>query len=184
MRQYRGQVLFCGHCFHPLFFPLFQSFSSAIRLLCRLYASSAALSRSVKRSASAVALVMHQGSYGCRTAKCQGLLYRKTAQRLDRSALSRCISRASVALTQVASWLCSLFCFLHRLSSSFSSSYPRLQGAPCQHTHTQTTASLMQPRSCWHRLPIQDQYICFCLRLAGLLSIKSIVPLQELAVPS
>lgn len=189
MRQYRGQVLLCGHCFFIV--PLSLSSSPAIRP-CRLYASSAALSRCVKRSAFAVALVMHQGSYGRRTAKCQGSLYRKAAQRLDGTALSRCIFRASVALTQQdnaprgVSWLCSLFAS----SSSSSSSYPRLQGAPCQHTHTQTTASLMQLRFFLAPLAYPGSLsLFFKLAFSGLalylqIFSLSIAPLQELAVPS
>lgn len=82
----------------------------------------------------------------------------------------RCINTAGQCI-QVASWLCSLF------ASSSSSSYPRLQGAPCQHTHTQTTASLMQLRS--FLAPLAYPGLSLYLQKKFSLS----VPLQELAVP-
>lgn len=156
-------------------------FFSAIRLPCRLCACSAALSRSVKRSAFAVALVMHQGSYGRRTAECQGSVYRRTAQRLDRTALSRCIFRASVALTQQDNASRSPLGFAAYLLSSSSSSYHRLQGAPCQHTHTQTTASLMQSRS--FLAPLAYPGLALYLQNFLFLFIRSLAGLQELAVP-
>lgn len=75
----------------------------------------------------------------------------------------RCINTAGQCI-QVASWLCSLFAS----SSSSSSSYPRLQGAPCQHTHTQTTASLMQLHSFLAPLAYPGSPLLFLLAFSGL----------------
>lgn len=100
MRQYRGPRSYYVDIVLIVSFPpsFVSSAISSIRLPCRRCASSAAPLRCVKRSAFAVALVMHQGSYGRRTAKCQGSLYRNAKQRLDGTAQSRCIFRASIAL--------------------------------------------------------------------------------------
>jgi hypothetical protein len=71
--------------------------------------------------------------------------------------------------------LCSLFAS----SSSSSSSYLRLQGAPCQHTHTQTTASLMQLRSFLAPLSYLGSLCLFLLALSGLaFYLQKIFPLS------